>query len=619
MHVLKYKLVSIAILTVLFFTSTAQKIDIQRIEPANWWVGMKNPELQILLYGKDISQFQVNINYEGVRLVKVIKAESPDYLFLDLMIDKSAKAGLVRIDFSLNEKIVRSINYPLKERRGGSADRIGFSNSDVIYLLMPDRFSNGNPANDDMPAMLDKADRNNPDGRHGGDIKGISDHLDYFSKLGVTAIWLNPLLENNQPKYSYHGYAITDFYKTDSRFGSNEDYYNLVKQCHDRGIKVIMDMIFNHCGSNHWWMSNLPFNNWLNQWPEFTRSNYRASSIVDPYASDWDKTLQNKGWFDQNMPDLNQKNPLLSKYLIQNSIWWIESADLDGIRMDTYPYPDKNFMSIWAKEVMNEYPDFNIVGEAWLNSPPFVAYYQKNALNHDGYNSNVPAVFDFPMYFAISKAFAEDDGWETGILRLYEILVQDYLYPDPDNIVVFGDNHDLNRLFTNLNEDFDYWKMAMAFIFTTRGIPMIYYGTELLMTGKEHDGHGFIRKDFPGGWKNDISNAFTNNNLTNQQLQAMEYLQKLINWRKNSLVAQKGSLKHFIPENGLYVYFRFLPNGQTLMIVMNKNNVARKIDIKKYLEVTESFNRGKDVITGENHQLSDLTVKAKTALILELY
>ena len=477
----------------------AQDIDLRRVEPPFWWTGFKETQLQLMIYGNNISTTSININYPGVTVKKVNRTKNPNYLFVDLEISSAIKPGKFQVNFRQKDKVIANYSYGLLARKKGSSSRKGFNSSDVIYLLMPDRFANGDTANDNVVGMKEKANRSNSNGRHGGDIKGIMNHLDYLKDFGITAIWINPLLENDMEKYSYHGYSTTDYYKIDPRFGTNQDYLALSDALHEKGMKLIMDMIFNHCGSEHWWMSDLPSADWLNTFTEFTRTSYRSATMTDPYVSAFDSILFLKGWFDKTMPDLNQHNPFLAKYLIQNSIWWIEFAGLDGIRQDTYPYAFKDFMAEWDKAILKEYPDFNIVGECWLTNPASIAYWQKDALNHDKYNSFLPSVFDFAMYDALRLGFMEKDGWNTGIFRLYEILSQDFVYPDPSNIVVFADNHDVDRYLGSQKQDIRKLKMAMVFILTSRGTPEIYYGTEILSTTGEDKGHGQLRKIFPVG------------------------------------------------------------------------------------------------------------------------
>jgi neopullulanase len=421
-------------------------------------------------------------------------------------------------------------------------------------------------------------------------------------------------------KYSYHGYSITDYYKTDPRFGSNDDYVSLSYYVHQKKMKLIMDMVFNHCGSNHWWMADPPTKDWFNTWPEFTRSSFRSSSVTDPYRSAYDSVRFLKGWFDVTMPDLNQHNPFLARYLIQNSIWWIEFAGLDGIRQDTYPYSFKDFMSEWGKEVLAEYPNFNIVGECWNAYPDAIAYWQKDALNPDHFNSNLPSVFDFAMYDALKFAFMEKDGWSSGIAKLYEILSRDFNYPDPSHIVVFADSHDADRYLATQGQDIRKLKMAMAFILTTRGIPLVYEGTEMLQTTEEgRNGDGYKRKDFPGGWENDSINGFTGKNMSPAQQDMMQYMKHLLNWRKNKEVMHTGKLRHFVPENGVYVYFRYNEKETVMVAINNNESEAKTIDRARYNEVLSLFNSGKEVISGQPvPDLANIIVQPKSAVIIEL-
>ncbi len=597
---------------------SASDIKLNRIDPPFWWTGMKNSSLQMLVYGENISETRPTFNYEGVKLQEVILVENPNYMFINIEIGVNTTPGDFIIEFKKGKKTITEYKYELKQRNSDPKLHQGFDNSDVIYLLMPDRFSNGDPSNDNIPGMLELADRSNPNGRHGGDLKGMSDHLDYLNDLGITAIWVNPLLENDMPEYSYHGYAVTDLYKVDPRFGTNEDYANFVKEAHKKGIKVIMDMIFNHLGTGYYWNDDLPMKDWYNQWPEFTRSNYRGGTVSDPYASGYDYDKMVKGWFDKTMADLNQNNKFLANYLIQNSIWWIEYVGLDGIRQDTYPYPYKDFMAEWMKRILEEYPDFNVVGEAWLSHTPAVAYWLDNETNKDGYKSNLTNVFDFPLMYAISKAFNEEEGWSTGTAQLYEVLSQDYVYSIPDNIVTFADNHDGDRFFTKVKEDINKYKLAMAFMMTTRGIPQIYYGTEILMTGEEHKGHGDIRKDFPGGWEGDIADAKTREGRTELQNEAFDFMKRLLNWRKNNKTAQYGRLTHYIPEDGVYVYFKEYRNN-TIMVLLNNTNEDKTVDMSRYAENIGDNKTGKSVLTRQGwDNLSTISISAKSPLIIEL-
>jgi len=604
----------IMVITAFSSFAAAQKID--RIEPPSWFTGMKETALQLMVYGKEIGSFNVTTDYPGVKVTSLVKTDNPNYLFINLDIGSQAVPGDIRFTFS-SGKLKLTHNYPLLEHPSQPAK--GFNASDVIYLIMPDRFANGDPGNDNVAGMLEQANRSNPNGRHGGDLKGISDHLDYIKDLGATGIWLNPFLENNQPAYSYHGYSITDLYRVDPRYGSNEDFRNLISRAHNMGLKLMMDMINNHIGSGHWWMKDLPSADWVHQFSEFTRTNYRASTLMDPYAANVDKNLMEKGWFDRTMPDLNQSNPLVETYLTQNSLWWIANFGIDGIRMDTYPYPEKNMMSRWAKRVTDEFPGFFIVGEVWYQQEALTAYWSHDKVNSDGYQSNLPSVTDFPLSLSTHRAFNEPDSWSDGMARLYQVLSQDFLYPDPFANVIFLDNHDLTRYYTQTGMNPDIYKMALSFILTTRGIPQFYYGTEIVMQGDKNKGDGFLRGDLPGGWNGDTKNAFTDQNLTPDETEAFTFTKKLLNWRKDKDVIHKGKVKHFIPENNLYVYFRYNDRESVMIILNNSEKETRTITSDRYAESINGFTHGKDVISGtEISDLKSFKIAPKTAMIIEL-
>jgi glycosidase len=614
---IKHCLLGLVIIFGFTFSLCSQNVSLEKVEPPFWWAGMNNPNLQLLVYGENISTTTPEIKYKGVKILDSRTLTNPNYLFIDLEIGTKTKPGSFTIEFKQGGTVQAEYSYELKARAAGSSQRKGFDQSDAVYLLFPDRFANGNPNNDSMEGMLEKADRSNPNGRHGGDIKGIIDNLDFVKDVGYTAIWFNPLLENNMPAYSYHGYAITDFYKVDARLGTNEDYKTLVDEMHRKDLKVIMDMIFNHCGSGHWFIKDLPSEDWIHQFPEFTRSNFRGGTVFDPYASAHDQKIFQEGWFDTTMPDLNQDNEFLLNYLIQNSIWWIEYVGLDGIRMDTYPYPFEDGMAEWAEWVLTEYPNFSMVGEVWLGNPSQVSAWQADAHVGSGYQSHLPYVFDFPMYDAFKPAFTEKPGWSNGILKMYDLLTQDYLYPNPENIVVFADNHDGDRLYSKLGENLDNFELAMTFLATTRGLPQVYYGTEILMTGLEHNGHGDIRKDFPGGWGSDEKNAFTGDGLTEDEQKALQFTKKLLNWRKDKTVVQFGNLKHFIPVDGMYVYFRY-DESDTVMIILNTSDKEIVFDKDYYSEMVDGFKYGRNILSGKTYELKDFKIKARTPMVLEL-
>lgn len=609
-----------ALLFVLFlaigFQATAKKINLDRVEPPFWWTGMEVPELQLLVHGENISSTRPHIDYPGVVMESVAMVKNPNYLFIDLIISNDAVPGKFDIEFKEGTKTVETYTYELLAREPGSAQRKGFDESDIIYLVFPDRFVNGDPSNDSHPQMLEKSDPTNPDSRFGGDLQGVMDKLDYMEDLGVTALWLNPILENNQEAYSYHGYAISDFYRVDPRMGSNADYKKLNNMLHERGMKAVMDMVFNHCGSGHWWMDDLPTEDWINQWPEYTRSNFRGSVVFDPYASGYDTEQFHKGWFDINMPDLNQRNEFLMNYLTQNSIWWIEYSGLDGIRMDTYPYPFKEPMARWAKRITTEYPNFSIVGEAWLSTASQVAPWEATPGVETGYSSHLPYVFDFPMYDAFGQAFNEDGtGWSSGMMKLYDVLTQDFLYGEEVSVVVFPDNHDGDRLFSKVKENLGSQKLAITFLLTTRGVPQIYYGTEILMTGAGQ--HGKMRKMFPGGSPDHESDKFTESGRTEAEQDMFEHLTTLTKWRNNNKVIHTGKLKHFIPENNMYVYFRYNDND-LVMVVLNNKNEDQQLQASRFAEVIDGISSGKNILDGETYNLNNLTIPAKSSMVLEL-
>ena len=603
-----------------FAQVSAQKVEsnFDRVDPAFWWVGMKNTDLQILFYNGhlDIGNYEASVNYPGVSVKEKIKVENPHYLFLTLQVSPSTTAGVMSIQFKAGKKSF-SYSYELKNK-STAANRIqGFNARDVLYLIMPDRFANGDTKNDTLRGFYEGVHREKPFGRHGGDLKGIAEHLDYIQELGVTALWLNPVLENNQKRESYHGYAITDLYKIDQRFGSNEEYVSLIEKCHARGIKMIQDMVINHIGNQHWLVLDPPEKNWIHQFPEFTRSNYRSEVVSDPYQSSYDLNKMSNGWFDYTMPDVNQSNPLFATYLIENSLWWIEYAGIDGIRMDTYPYPDKNFMAIWAQRILEEYPKFNIVGEVLMNLKPLIAYWQQGAVNKDGYQSHLPSVIDFPLTNAVNAALNEKGSWDGGLARVYTNLSQDFIYPDANANVTFLDNHDMSRYYYNMGKNMNKFKMGLIFLLTTRGIPQLYYGTELLMDG-DYSIHPTVRRDMPGGWKEDQVNSFAASGRSIEQNEAFDFMKKLLSWRKTKPVIHQGKLVHFIPEDNIYVYFRS-NEKETVMVIMNGNDTVKKLKTDRFAESIQGKTKAKNAMTGETiSSLNELTVPAMTALILEL-
>jgi len=608
------KLLFFGTIIILSLSGMAQ---IDRIEPPFWWTGMNETSLQLMVYGKDIADYDVSINHESVELKDVHLTENKNYLFIDIDISPGTKPGEFIINFNHDSKDDFRKEYELLQREEGSAGREGFHNSDVMYLLMPDRFANGDTSNDEVEGMKEGYNRRKLYGRHGGDIQGIRDHLDYIADMGFTAIWLNPVLENDMKESSYHGYATTDFYKVDSRFGSNEDYRMLSKEAKDKGLKLIMDMIFNHCGSEHWWMNDPPCEDWIN-YGEFVSTNHRRTTNQDPYASEYDSKKMSDGWFVSAMPDLNQRNPFMAEYLIQNSIWWIEYAGLAGIRMDTYPYPDKDMMAEWNRRVLSEYPDFNIVGEEWSLNPAIPAYWQKGQNNRDGYEGHLPSLMDFPLQNAVKEGLTEKEEWDKGLIKIYEMLANDFLYPDPYNLVIFPDNHDMPRFFMQLDMDKEMYRNGIVFFLTTRGIPQIYYGSEILMTHTEGDSHGHIRKDFPGGWPGDKVNAFTGKGLGEDEKNMQNMFRKVLNWRKNAEVIHTGKLVQFAPEHGTYVYFRYNDNDM-VMVIINKNASPYELELDRFSELLNGRDIARDIIGGREYKIEkSIKLSPRKPYILEI-
>ena len=600
---------------------------IQKVEPAFWWHGMKNPDLQILVYGKDISKYQVELS-DNIKVKDLTKTENPNYVFITINTDEVQKPSF-KINFKNGKKTVDSYTYELKNRKPGSAARNSFSSKDVMYLIMPDRFANGDPSNDSQPNLTEKVNRNLPSGRHGGDLRGIINNLDYLQNLGVTALWLTPANEDNEKKTSYHGYAQTNLYKIDGRYGTNEEYLELSQKLQQRGMMLIQDYVTNHWGISHWLIQDLPTKDWIHQFKDgegkygFKRSNYRTTSQFDTNVSKVDKQEALNGWFDTTMPDLNQSNPLVLNYLTQNAIWWIEYAELGGLRVDTYPYNDKVAMAKWAKAITDEYPKFNIVGEAWMYNPAHISYWQKDSKIGaiDGYNSNLPSVMDFTLFTDLPNALKEEESWDKGMIKIYNSFGNDFLYPDINNILVFFENHDTERFNEMFKGDVRYYKMAMSLIATVRGIPQIYYGSEIGMQGdKNKGGDADIRRDFPGGWKSDSQNAFNPETQTLEQKQFHDYTQKLLTWRKGKEVIHTGKTKHYMPKEKVYVYFRYNKN-EKVMVVINNNEKDQTFDLNRFAESLDGVSKGKDVITGKEISISTqnkITISGKSSLILEL-
>lgn len=588
-----------------------------KIEPAFWWSGMKNPEVQLMVYGKDIAGYCPTVGYPGVTLKSVVSMENPNYLLIYLDVAE-AQPGCFDITFTKGKKRI-AYPYELKARKEGAADVKGFDSSDVLYLIMPDRFANGDPQTDNIPMRTTyKVDRNDPGARHGGDLAGIEQHLDYIDDLGVTAIWLNPVLENDMEGGSYHGYAITNYYRVDPRFGSNDDYVRLIDKVHQRGMRVVMDMIFNHCGSDHPWVKDVPGADWFNGLDEYVQTNHNKEVHFDPYASDYDRKTMIDGWFVPSMPDLNQKNPHVAKYLIQNSIWWIEYSGVDGIRQDTYPYADPEMMADWCREVMNEYPSYNIVGEAWMNHTIGSAFWQADSRLNFGENTGLKSVMDFKLMTIAGRAFHEETTWSGGLHSIFEQMCYDYVYPDIYNVLRFLENHDTNRFLPAMPDNLDAFRQATAFLLTIPGIPQLYYGQELLMNGLKDGGDGYVRRDVPGGWPDDKENQFEASGRSAIQNEAWSYLQTLLKWRKGNDIIAKGSMKHFMVNRGVYVYERSL-NGKSVLIMINGTSKEVDLPLDRYAEVLHGKTSAKNIITGRTLSLDKQTTLApKEVLVMEL-
>ncbi|WP_193155306.1 glycoside hydrolase family 13 protein [Pseudoalteromonas aliena] len=587
------------------------------VEPANWWVGMKKNTITLMLHEQNIANTQFKLlPYQGVELTNATRTENPNYVFLHVTISDTAQAGTLKFNSSDNN----NFSFSLLERTKNSAEREGFSSKDTVYLINPDRFVNGDKQNDTVSGMLEKVNPTFKGGRHGGDIQGVINALPYLKDLGITQLWLTPVLENNMPDYSYHGYAITDFYNVDPRMGSNSLYKSLSIKAKDQGIGLVMDMVLNHFGAEHKWMKDKPSKDWINFNGEFKNgknaTSHARQTIQDPHASEYDKRQFNDGWFVASMPDLNQRQPLLSEYLIQNALWWIEYADLSGIRVDTYSYSDKAFLTAWTKAIMDEYPHFNIVGEEWTSNPAIASYWQRKKVNQDGYTSSLPSIMDFSLQEALIQALNEEESWSTGWVKVYQSLANDFLYPDTDNIMVFADNHDMSRVYTELKQDLAKTKMAMTMLLTTRGIPQIYYGTEVLLDNTPSKDHGDIRIDFPGGFEHQQANAFTGEDLTADQHSMHTMMSALLHFRKTSPALTNGKLTHFSPKNGVYSYAR-LSDEQTVLVFLNKNaqTINQELDYMK--EVLPHNTKAKDILSNETHMLkSKLTLKPMSATVL---
>lgn len=601
--------------------SSYAAMNVTKIDPPFWYAGMQQPQLQLFVYGPDIANASVSLSYPGVTLSSVVRVESPNYLIVYLHLAEDVKPGSFDITFTAGKKKIVK-NYELKARSKKGCEHLGFDASDALYLLMPDRFANGNPDNDYVEGMVEyKVDRNDPNARHGGDLAGIEQHLDYFEELGVTALWFTPVLENNMPGGSYHGYATTDYYRVDPRFGTNEEYRQLIQKAHQRGIKMVMDMIFNHCGSNHPWLNDMPSKDFFNN-PDyenhFVQTSYKLTSHVDPYTSQYDFDEMNDGWFVKAMPDLNQKNPHVYRYLVQNSFWWIEYADIDGIRMDTYPYADYDAMSNWMKELNAEYPNYNTVGETWVTEPAYTAWWQKDSKLSAPKNSHLKTVMDFSFFDKINTAKTEQtETWFKGLDRVYNNFVYDFLYPNPASVLAFIENHDTDR-FLGEGDNLPMLKQASTLLLTTRRIPQLYYGSEVMMNGVKSQSDGYVRKDFPGGWSGDKANAFRAEGRSAVQRDCFDFYKTLLNWRKGNEVIAKGSMVQFMVQHGVYAYARQY-EGKTVFVLLNGTDAETTLPLKYYKEILKDRVSGKDVLTGRTIGLTEpLTLAPRESLVLEL-
>ncbi|RCR66300.1 glycoside hydrolase family 13 protein [Larkinella punicea] len=603
----------------------AQSAAIQRIDPTNWWVGLKNPNLQLLVYGPKAGSMTYTINYPGVKLVKTQKAENPDFIFLDLLISATAKPGTFRIvGKSGSETVSRA--YELKPRTTGPKGQ-GVSAADFIYLIMPDRFANGDPANDAFPDLLDtKADRSVPHLRHGGDLQGITNHLDYLQELGVTALWMTPVLANDETlkqeapdrmQAGYHGYHFTDHYQIDKRFGGTEGYRKLGQALHQRGMKLVQDAVYNHVSDDHWLYKNQPFKDWFNQWPTYTGSSHKEQALYDPYSSASDRKVLLDGWFTPFLPDLNLRNSFLSTYLIQHAIWCTELFALDAWRVDTYKYNDLNFLNRCNQALLTEYPKLHIFGEAWVGNPVAQAFFVKNRIEQP-FKSNQPGGLDFVLYDAFNAALKENFGWDSGVNRVYQALATDAVYADPQKLVTFLDNHDTDRYLSVIGDDYAKYKMGVTWLLTTRGIPSWYYGTEVLMKNTKNPSDAEVRRDFPGGFPGDPANKFTDAGRNEKEKDAFNFVKKLANYRKNTPTLHAGKLMQFIPQNGTYVYFRY-DASKTVMIATNSTEQEINLETGRFAERMAGFTKARNVLTDEViNSLTTLKLPAKTAVVLEL-
>jgi len=614
---MKKTLLFTACCLVLAMGVSAQIPALERVEPMFWWVGMHNPNLQLIVHGDHIADRKVELAYPGVKLVAVHKVENPNYLFIDLRIFSGTVPGTFPIKFKKAGEKVITYSYDLKKRNSSPDRAQGVTDKDLIYLIMPDRFANGDTTNDSFSNLREQGiHRDAMFGRHGGDLKGVMDHLDYLKDLGVTAVWLTPAIENDEPHASYHGYAVTDHYKIDPRYGTNALYKQFVEKCHVMGMKVVMDLVHNHAGTEGYTIQDMPMKSWVHQWPKFTRSNFRDAAVMDPHASPADRKQMLDGWFDQHMADMNENNPYVQNFLTQNHIWWVEYSGVDGFRLDTYPYNDAVYMANWAVDVRNEFPHLSIFGETLVWSAANQAFFTEGNTVNRGFDTHLPGVTDGVWKEAVYEALNGKEGWTDGVNRLYAVMAQDFLYKDATKNTIFLDNHDMSRFLSVVGEDINKYKSGMAMLMTMRGVPQMYYGDEILMKNFSNP-DGLVRADFPGGWKADTVNKFTAAGRTDAENDAFNYVRKLANYRKNTTALQTGKLMQYIPEKGIYVYFRY-DDKTTVMVVYNSHDEEQSTITERYAERINGIKTAKNVITGEIINLEKLSIRAKSTLVLEL-
>lgn len=595
-------------------TATEQ---IQRMEPLFWWTGMKDQVVQVMFYGPEMALTEITFRYPGVKKLRSVLTDNPNYQFVYLQVGKNARPGTLRFNIRRDNQFAYR-DFELKAREAGSAMRESFSAADAVYLIMPDRFVNGNPGNDKVEGYHQGVDRQDPGARHGGDLEGIIQKVPYLADLGITALWTTPVFDNNDVQYSYHHYGCSDYYKVDPRLGTNDDYRRLATTAREHGIKLILDVVPNHCSTAHWWLKDMPAKDWFNHWEQFTSSNYRMMAWMDPHRSEKDLHRLTHGWFAPNMPDFNLKNPVLFDYLKQVYIFWIEFAGISGLRVDTYPYNDLPTAARFIQSIRNEYPSMMVVGECWLNTAQEIAYFMSGNNNKDGFDSKLQSVMDFPLGNVFQQAFNEKDGWNEGMARFYMHFALDFAYPRTDLLMNFLDNHDIDRYSEVVNHDVRAYKMALAMLTTVRGYPQIYYGNEIMLGGRRgsYEGHRF---NFPGGWTGDPVNAFKKAERSPQQQEVFSYLQKLLKYRKSNPVLQTGLMKQFIPDNGVYVYFRYT-SDKTVMVIVNNNEEEKAIDTERYMEMLINYVSGKDIITNKVTAIhQSIPVEAKSVRILELH